>query len=321
MPILRYGASGSYVFLLQSVLKKLGYYGGNIDGIYGTQTLEGVQKFQRAFGTNVDGIVGANTWKLLMPYFDGSQFDIVLTDIIYPYSIMMMHLRFLTQKYPFLKLGYYGKSVMGKDLPVIRVGDGEKEVFYSASIHANEWINSVVMMKFIEDYAKAYKAGTKIGNQDARKLWEETSIYIAPMTNPDGVDLVLWQLPQNSRAFLNAKSIASLYPSIPFPNGWKANIVGVDLNLQFPAEWELARENKFNQGFVRPAPRDFVGYRPLTEPEAKALYEFTLNHDFDLILSYHTQGKVIFWRYLEYEPEGAEELGKEFAKISRIYTR
>lgn len=90
----------------------------------------------------------------------------------------------------------------------------------------------------------------------------------------------------------------------------------MDLNLQFPAEWELARENKYNQGFIRPAPRDFVGYAPLTESEAIALYEYTLAHNFSLILSYHTQGEVIFWRYQNFEPEGAEALGKEFARVS-----
>ena len=55
---------------------------------------------------------------------------------------------------------------------------------------------------------------------------------------------------------------------------------------------------------------------PLTEPESLALYNYTLAHDFKLILSYHTQGEIIYWRYLEFEPVGAEELGKEFARIS-----
>lgn len=33
-------------------------------------------------------------------------------------------------------------------------------------------------------------------------------------------------------------------------------------------------------------------------------------------MSYHTQGEIIYWRYLDFEPAGAEELGKEFAKAS-----
>jgi g-D-glutamyl-meso-diaminopimelate peptidase len=229
---------------------------------------------------------------------------------------MMMNIRAIIAKYPFLELSYYGKSVMGKNLPVIKIGTGEKEVFYSASIHANEWINSVVFMKFVEDFAKAYESNGEIFGYKAREIFEKTSIYIAPMTNPDGVDLVLWQIPTTSARYINARSIASNYPDIPFPDGWKSNIVGIDLNLQFPAEWYLARENKYNQGFIRPAPRDFVGYSPLTEPESISLYEFTLAHNFSLILSYHTQGEVIFWRYLNFEPEGAENLGKEFEKVS-----
>lgn len=261
MPILRYGSSGAYVEWLQSTLKKLGYYIGNVDGVFGVKTLEAVKSFQKVFGITEDGIVATVTWNALMPYLNGKIFDIVPEDIIYPYSIMMRNINALVTKYSFLEYSYYGKSVMGKNLPVVKIGKGKKEVFYSASIHANEWINSVLLMKFIENFSKAYLANGKIFGYDARKIFSEASIYIAPMTNPDGVDLVLWQLPVRSSAYLNAKNIASGYPNIPFPNGWKANIVGVDLNLQFPAEWELAKEIKFNQGFIRPAPRDFVGYR------------------------------------------------------------
>ena len=90
----------------------------------------------------------------------------------------------------------------------------------------------------------------------------------------------------------------------------------MDLNLQFLAEWERAREIKFAQGFTSPAPRDFVGFGPLTEPEALSIYNFTLQNTFRLILSYHTQGEVIFWKYLDYEPEDAERIAIEFARVS-----
>ena len=90
----------------------------------------------------------------------------------------------------------------------------------------------------------------------------------------------------------------------------------MDLNLQFPANWEEAKRIKYEQGFNKPAPRDFVGYSPLTEPEALALYYFTLNHNFRLILSYHTQGEVIFWKYLDFNPADSLIIWQEFSRVS-----
>jgi len=90
----------------------------------------------------------------------------------------------------------------------------------------------------------------------------------------------------------------------------------VDLNLQFPAGWEEARRIKFAQGFTTPAPRDFVGFGPLTEPESLALYNFTLRHNFRLILAYHTQGKEIYWQFQNYAPPEALSIGRKFATSS-----
>lgn len=241
---------------------------------------------------------------------------IVKTDIDYPYTQMMEDLIKLRQRYSFLSLGFYGQSVMGKRIPYMRIGNGQKQVFYSASIHANEWINTVVFMKFIEAFSIAYQNNSEIFGQSAREIYSNASIFIAPMANPDGVDLVLGRIPQNTNFYKNAVAISENYPAVPLPSGWKANILGVDLNLQFPANWLEARRIKFEQGYTSPAPRDFVGYGPLTEPESLALYDFALERNFRIILTYHTQGEIIYWRYLNYEPKGAKELGEEFARIS-----
>ena len=90
----------------------------------------------------------------------------------------------------------------------------------------------------------------------------------------------------------------------------------MDLNLQFPAGWENAKKIKYSQGYVSPAPRDFVGPNPLTEPEAVAIYNFTLSHNFRLILTYHTQGKEIYWQYQNCAPREAYYIGQKFAKVS-----
>ncbi len=59
-----------------------------------------------------------------------------------------------------------------------------------------------------------------------------------------------------------------------------------------------------------------MGFGPLTEPEALALYNFTLENNFSLILAYHTQGKEIYWQFQNYAPEDAEEIGNIFASLS-----
>ncbi len=170
-------------------------------------------------------------------------------------------------------------------------------------------------MKFLEEYAKAYARGGEIFNTSAEELFNTTSLYMMPMVNPDGVDLVTGLL--NSGRFYNdALAISADYPSIPFPSGWKANIVGIDTNLQYPAGWENAREIKFAQGYVSPAPRDFVGNAPLQAPESRAVYDFTRARNFSITLSYHTQGEVIFWKYLDYLPENSFEIAQQFASVS-----
>ena len=239
-----------------------------------------------------------------------------MEDFIFSSDVLYENLNTLKSMYPFLITGSAGKSVLGKNIPYVRIGRGQKEVFYSASIHANEWITSIVLLEFLYEYCAAFQNNSTIWGFSARRLFETVSIYIMPMVNPDGVDLVTGAIRPNSAEYKQAQKIASNFPDIPFVDGWKANIRGIDLNLQFPAGWQNAREIKYAQGFTQPAPRDFVGYGPLTEPEALAIYNFTLRHNFRLILSYHSQGEVIYWQFQNYNPPGAFFIGSQFANVS-----
>ncbi len=128
-------------------------------------------------------------------------------------------------------------------------------------------------------------------------------------------DLVTGEL-SSGACYENAVMMSKEYPQIPFPLGWKANLNGVDLNLQYPAGWENARDIKYAQGFSKPGPRDFVGPGPLSEPESLALYSLTQAANFSLTLSYHTQGKVIYWKYLDYEPKNSYETAKKIGALS-----
>ena len=64
----KYGSRGEEVRTIQTKLKRWGYYKGNVDGIYGSQTLEAVKYFQRKNGLTVDGIAGTNTLRAMGIY-------------------------------------------------------------------------------------------------------------------------------------------------------------------------------------------------------------------------------------------------------------
>lgn len=57
----QYGSSGDEVKQIQTKLRDWGYYKGNVDGIYGSQTYEAVKTFQRNNGLTADGIAGSKT--------------------------------------------------------------------------------------------------------------------------------------------------------------------------------------------------------------------------------------------------------------------
>lgn len=109
-----------------------------------------------------------------------------------------------------------------------------KKYFTAQQLIGNEWITAPLLMKFLENLSKSYVNGMQIYGKDPRELFSEVSLYLVPMVNPDGVDLVTGLITEGSRAYAGAQAIASNFPDIPFPSGWKANIEGVILKIYQP---------------------------------------------------------------------------------------
>ena len=155
--------------------------------------------------------------------------NIVPTDKSYTYDLLTQNLFTLNRVFPFLNIQVVGSSVLGKKLYVVKLGTGSKKVFYSASFHANEWITSVVMMKFIEDYCNAYVNDLNLYDYNIKTLFNTVSIYIMPMVNPDGVDLVTGNIPKTSNSFIYTKNISKNFPDIPFPNRMESKYSSVQI--------------------------------------------------------------------------------------------
>lgn len=227
----------------------------------------------------------------------------------YDYSTMMNDIRQLQIIYPFLQVSSIGNSVENRQIPEIFIGGGEKRIHYNASFHANEWITTPVLLTFLNDYALSVTNQAPIRGLDTFPLYLQTSLSIVPMVNPDGVDLVLNGLPDESP--WKSRVMEWNNESSDF-SGWKANIRGVDLNDQFPAKWELERERNPKV----PGPRDYGGESPLSEPEAIAMADLTRSRDFARVLAFHTQGEVIYWGFENLEPPESEVMVAEFSRVS-----
>ena len=222
----------------------------------------------------------------------------------------------LTRAYPFCRSEVLTTTAFGRPVRTLVIGSGPRKVIYTAAHHANEWITTPVILKFVEELAETIKAGGSIFGTDARSIAEAATIYTVPMVDPDGVALVTGEIRPGELAYAQAEGLALNYPEIPFPQGWKANLMGVDLNLNYPAGWLQARENKFAQGFTLPGPRDYVGRAPLDQPETRALAGYTEFLAPALVLAYHSQGEEIYWQFRDIQVPGAEELGRRLAQIS-----
>lgn len=361
METLYLGSTGPNVKLVQSLLNRIGYNAGPVDGYYGQQTLLAVQAFQRTYGLTPDGAVGPATWAVMERLLRGYDtytirsgdtlykiaaryyttlnailtanpginpnalaigqritvpygIDVVYTDVDATYGIVERQIQGLKARYPFLQTGSIGKSVMGKNLYYVRMGTGATEVSYNATHHANESVNTPMLMRFIENYCKAYSTGSTIEGYNIRSIFARTSIYIIPLVNPDGTDLVAFWPNYTDPAYIRAAALNKT--GQPLPSVWKANINGVDLNLNYPALWEKEKELEIEQGITGPAPRDYGGTAPLTEPESRAMYDFTRRHSFRLVIAYHTQGEVIYWQFNNMAPPQSLPIARQFAAIS-----
>ena len=228
-----------------------------------------------------------------------------IVDTTEPYSSVkyMNDLDILQTIFPFMKVTVIGHSSLGKEIKEIRVGIGKKKVHMNASLHANEWITSLVLMEWLNEYLVALTNGTRIGHCLALELFQECELSIVGMANPDGVDLVIDGPP----ADIAEECVKLNDGKIDF-HGWKADIEGVDLNRQFPANWDTMNE-RYQGG---PGPRDYPGKKPLTQREAIALADLVRRENFDRVVALHTRGHGFYGGYNGHEPQLSAIMAREF---------
>ena len=166
-----------------------------------------------------------------------------------------------------------GRSHEGRALFAFRMGEGSPVGIAVYAIHAREYITALLAL----EHLKRPAVGT---------------VFLVPLANPDGALLVEKGI-SSVRSTERREFLLALNGGEDF-SMWKANIRGVDCNVNFPARWGEGKRNVF-----APAPSDYVGECPFSERETRALAAFTLNVRPDYTLSFHTKGEELYWHFHE----------------------
>ena len=75
------------------------------------------------------------------------------------YGEMMKELDNLCKEYPFFTRSVIGKSLVGREIPLISVGEGKKAVLFVGTHHGMEWITTALLLDFLRDVGKEAERG------------------------------------------------------------------------------------------------------------------------------------------------------------------
>ena len=181
-----------------------------------------------------------------------------------------------------------GESAEGRSIYAMFIGTRQSpQGICQYAMHAREWITAHLALWHV------------------RRGLCRGGVWIVPLVNPDGALLV--QEGAGSIAACRREDLLYLNGSADFSH-WKANARAVDLNVNFDARWGTGRKN------VRmPGAANYVGIAPFSEPETRALRDFTLSVRPQFTVSYHTKGEEIYWRF--HQPFFRARRDKRLARV------
>lgn len=218
-------------------------------------------------------------------YLECSLDTVPITDT-YTYEQMLTDLAALRDAHPDqVELDSIGQSELGRDLPVVLLGDpgAEYQVLIHGSIHAREHMCTWLLMALVD-----YWTDNGIGD------FGDVCFHIVPMVNPDGVTISQTSELPEELLEIYRQDLEDGYTDLSpedYARDWKANGKGVDLNRNFDAAWEEFQDRG------RPSAERYKGEAPFSAAEANALWQYTVRHDFDVTISYHAMGSLIFYEY------------------------
>ncbi len=223
----------------------------------------------------------------------------------YDYKKLINDIEMLDDNFDIIECFSIGTSVMGKQIPCIKIGEGDKKLFIGGAYHGLEYLTSAFLIKFVSNYTASLMTDTGISGYNAKELSQKVTLYIVPMVNPDGVDIAINGLDITNEFHRKLISLVGIHS---FNHVWQANVRGVDINHNFDANWQMTVD--------KPSPTKYGGEYAESEPETKAVADFVRKEKFDMMLAFHSQGKEIYYDFDGMVGKRSLEIAKKLAQES-----
>lgn len=207
---------------------------------------------------------------------------------------MMQYISCFRERYSFLQVQNIGSSVLGKNIPLLSLGEGDKCVLYVGALNGMDWMTTILLLRFINEYAEYYRTGRQIYGLYLPYLFHQRRILVIPMLNPDAVDYVLHGITAENPLY--ERLIKMNGGSMDFSH-WQANGRGVDLKYNFDVGFEEYRTHANSIGITEGCSSGFGGESAESEPETAYLCQYVryIQPQLHTIVCLQTPGENIFY--------------------------
>ncbi len=104
------------------------------------------------------------------------------------YTNLIAFCDLFASRYPFLSFTYLGDSILGRSIPILSIGHGERELLYIGGTYGTDCITPAILLRFLNELCELYRNGQTLYRLSIPQLCEQHTITVIPMLNPDGTE-------------------------------------------------------------------------------------------------------------------------------------
>lgn len=224
------------------------------------------------------------------------------------YRMLAEALGELAVRHPSLDLSYLGTSVLDRPIPVVTIGRNpqNRSILYLGGIHPTDVLTPAVLLRFVSEYAEALENGRRLYNVSLPYLYENRTIRVIPMLNPDGYEIRRCGAADE----VVRERLLKQNGSGDFRN-WRGNARGVDLWRNFTECPEEISDDEIV------CPQGTAGLSPESEPETASLCNYLrIMDETAAVLSLHMMGSRLRCFTSDHAPTRSRTLARLLSRMT-----